>query len=76
MKLDFMSRDITTPFGASLQYFDESIYGSAWLQIPIIANTFFARIEAKGYYAAFRENLRPWENKSVLMPSIRLIFNF
>jgi hypothetical protein len=29
MKLDFMSRDITTPFGASLQYFDESIYGSA-----------------------------------------------
>jgi hypothetical protein len=76
MKLEFMSRDITTPFGATLQYFDESLFAAAWLQIPIITDTFFARLEAKAYMAAFKEYLHPWENKSVFMPSVRLVFNF
>jgi hypothetical protein len=76
LKMEFMSRDITTPFGASVQYFDESLYANAWLQIPIVSGSFFLRVEAKGFIAAFKDNLHPWENKGVFMPSARLIFNF
>ena len=76
LKLEFMARDITTPFGASLQYFDESLFANAWIQIPIVQNAFFVRFEAKGFAAAFKETLNPWENKAVFMPSVRLIFNF
>jgi hypothetical protein len=76
LKADFMSRDIATPFGATLQYFDESLYGDIWLQVPIVQNTFFARIDVQGYVAAFKNNLHPWEDKGVFMPSLRLIFNF
>jgi hypothetical protein len=76
MKVEFMSRDITTPFGASLQYFDESLFANIWMQVPIVIEAFFVRIEAKGFVAAFKETLHPWENKSVLIPSVRLVFNF
>ncbi|MDR0927709.1 MAG: hypothetical protein LBO69_08095 [Ignavibacteria bacterium] len=76
LRAEFMSVDASTPFGASLQYFDESLYADAWLQIPILTNTLFARVDAKGYVAAFKNDLHPWENKSVFIPSIRLIYNF
>ncbi|MCL2038939.1 MAG: hypothetical protein FWG85_00750 [Bacteroidetes bacterium] len=76
MKVEFMARDITTPFGVSLQYFDESLFANAWIQIPIVEDAFFLRFEAKGCAAAFKETLHPWENKAVFMPSVRLVFNF
>jgi len=76
MKVEFMSKDITTPFGASLQYFDESLFANLWLQIPIVTDAFFVRFEAKGFAAAFKETLHPWENKAVFMPTVRLVFNF
>ena len=76
MKVEFMSRDISTPFGATLQYFDESLFANAWIQIPIVTDAFFIRFEAKGFISAFKETLHPWENKSVFMPSVRLIFSF
>lgn len=59
MRLEFMSQGVKTPYGATLQYFDESLYGSAWVQFPIVTDTFFARIEAKGYAAAFRDTVHP-----------------
>ena len=78
MKVDFMSTDVTTPFGASLQYFDESIFANAWLQIPIVSETFYLRFDARVFSAAlFRDYPRPWENNRILfIPSARLIFNF
>ncbi|MPN20078.1 hypothetical protein SDC9_167455 [bioreactor metagenome] len=76
MKMDFMSKDIKTPYGASVQYFDESLYANAWLQIPIVQDTFFLRFDVRGFFAAFKDVLHPWEDKSVFMPSVRLIFNF
>lgn len=76
MKLDFMRRDVRTPYGASLQYFDESIFANAWLQVPIVRDAFYLRLEAKGFVAAFKDILHPWENKSVFIPTARLVFNF
>jgi hypothetical protein len=76
MKVEFMATSATTPFGASLQYFDESLFANAWIQIPVIRDTFFLRFEANGFVAAFKEVLHPWENKGVFLPSARLIFNF
>ena len=76
LKLDFMRRDARTPFGASFQYFDESVFANAWLQIPVVKDAFFIRLEAKGFVAAFKETLHPWENKGVFMFCPRLIFNF
>lgn len=75
-RVDFMAKNIMTPYGASLQYFDEGIGVNAWLQLPIVANTFSVRLEANGYYKAFKDNPRPWENRSVFIPTARFIVFF
>ncbi|MGE5480155.1 MAG: hypothetical protein ACM3U1_06970 [Chloroflexota bacterium] len=75
-KIEFMSTNVSTPYGASAQYFDEGIYGNVWLQIPVIENTFALRLDAKGYFKPFADEPRPWENDSVFLPSARLIVNF
>lgn len=75
-RVDFMAKNIQTPYGASLQYFDEGLGMNLWLQIPIITNTFSVRLEANGYYKAFKDNPRPWENRSVFIPMARFIVFF
>jgi hypothetical protein len=75
-KLEFMVKDITTPYGASIQYFDEALYTNAWLQIPIVDNTLALRLDAKGYFTAFRDMPHEWENESVFVPMARVIVTF
>jgi hypothetical protein len=70
-----MKKSGTTPFGASIQYFDEALGTNIWLQIPIIDNTLAIRLDAKGYFVAFRDRHK-WEDYSVIMPMVRLIVNF
>ncbi|MDA3842874.1 MAG: hypothetical protein PF588_00710 [Candidatus Kapabacteria bacterium] len=74
-KVEFMKKSGTTPFGASIQYFDEALGTNIWLQIPIIDNTLAIRLDAKGYFVAFRDRHK-WEDYSVIMPMVRLIVNF
>jgi len=74
-KIEFMKKSGTTPFGASIQYFDEAIGSNIWLQIPIIDNTLAIRLDAKGYFVAFRDRHK-WEDYSVIIPMARLIVNF
>ena len=74
-KFEFMARNIQTPFGASVQYFDEAIGAKIWLQIPVISNMMSIRFDADGYFVAFRDP-HVWEETSVFMPQLRLIFNF
>jgi hypothetical protein len=76
-KMEFMAMNIVTPFGASIQYFDEAIGTDAWLQLPlpILDNRMALRLEAKGYFTAFREP-RDWETSSIFIPMARLIVNF
>lgn len=75
-KIDFMAKNATTPYGASIQYFDEGLYTNIWLQVPIVDKTFSFRIDAKGFFKAFSNTPRRWENKSVFIPMARLIINF
>ncbi len=76
-KVEFMSKNITTPFGATVQYFDEGIGINAWLQFPIVENTLALRLDAKGYFKAFANEPREWESdKSVFIPMARFIVNF
>lgn len=72
--VDFMTTSWSTPVGASLSYFDETLLTSAWLQIPI-ADPFAVRLSARIFTPVFRDP-RPWELESVVMPAVDLIFNF
>ncbi len=72
-KVEFMSKSSATPYGASLQYFDEGLYTNLWLQVPLVENSFSLRFDAKGYFKAFTNTPRKWENKSVFIPMVRFI---
>lgn len=75
-KIEFMTTNNTTPFGGSIQYFDESLNFNAWVQVPIVDNTFSLRLEANGYYVAFRNTPRAWERESLFIPMARLVYVF
>lgn len=75
-RLDFMAKGLTTPIGASIQFFDESLYGNIWLQIPVVKNRLFIRFDANGYFKVFASSPRAWENKSFFLPMARVIINF
>ena len=72
-RVEFMSKNAATPYGASLQYFDEGLYTNLWLQVPLVENSFSLRFDAKGYFKAFTNIPRKWENKSVFIPMVRFI---
>lgn len=72
-RVEFMSKNAATPYGGSLQYFDEGLYTNLWLQVPLVENTFSLRFDAKGYFKAFTNTPRKWENKSVFIPMLRFI---
>lgn len=73
-KIEFMNTSWSTPLGASLQYFDESILINTWLQFQASQNLGF-RIDANVFTPIFRD-ARAWENDAVFMPSLRAILNF
>lgn len=75
-KIEFMTTNNATPFGGSVQYFDESLNINGWLQIPVIENAFSLRLEGNGYFTAFRQNPRAWEQSSVFIPMARIIYIF
>jgi len=77
-KIEFMATNVSWPFGASAQYFDEGIGANAWLHIPlpIMDNRVALRLDAKAYFAAFKADPRAWESESLFIPMARLIFNF
>lgn len=75
-KVDFMAKGFSTPIGGTIQYFDEGLYANIWLQIPLIENRMHLRLDAKGYFKAFTETPRAWENESVFIPMARIVLNF
>lgn len=75
-RVEFMVTNIATPYGATLQYFDESLSGGIWLQIPLYKNNFALRLEAKGFSPLFRGTDHSWEVGGIFTPMARLIVNF
>ncbi|MBI2793908.1 MAG: hypothetical protein HYX66_04565 [Ignavibacteria bacterium] len=73
-RIDFMTTAWSTPVGFSLSYFDESLLSLAWLQIPIMQN-FAMRLDVQVFSPLLRDP-HPWETNSVVIPSLRFIFNF
>lgn len=74
--IEFMRKHATTPYGLGVSYFDESIGMKFWLQIPLPIeddDTFALRIDARGFFAAFKDSPRAWENKNVFILMPRLI---
>lgn len=74
--LEFMKQNSTTPFGASVQYFDSGVFLGAWILVPVIENTFSIKLDGQGYFKWFADQPRAWENDNVVMPNIRFILNF
>jgi len=75
-KIEFMATNNTTPYGATLQYFDESLRIAAWLRIPIIQNSLSLQLDVNGYMTTFKDTPREWELNSVFIPMARFIFLF
>jgi hypothetical protein len=75
-KIDFMAKSLSTPFGGTLQYFDEALYADLWLQIPLVTNKAYLRLDAKSYFKAFADSPKAWENESVFIPMARFILTF
>jgi hypothetical protein len=75
-KVEFMAKNVVTPWGGSLQYFNESLMLDAWLMIPLVDNTLALKLDVRGAWAAFKTTLHPWEQSSLFIPQARFIVNF
>ena len=74
-RLDFMVQDVSTPYGASLNYFDEVVNMNFFVQFPVVENMLYLKLNANGN-VILRETQRPWENGGFFMPSVNLIYVF
>jgi hypothetical protein len=74
-KVDCMVRNTPTPYGASMNYFDESLNLNLFVQFPVVENMLYLKLKANGI-VYIRENLRPWENGSFFMPMANIIYVF
>ncbi|MCS6965859.1 MAG: hypothetical protein NZ473_03735 [Candidatus Kapabacteria bacterium] len=72
--VDFMSTGLSTPYGFTLQYFDDTMLGTVWLQIPVTRG-FALRFDGRLFACLLRE-ARPWEQKTLFFPSARVVLNF
>lgn len=73
-RVEYMTINTPTPYGFALQYFDESISGNVWLQIPLMTSL-AVRLDGRASAPVFRD-AHPWENSNVFIPSARVIWNF
>ncbi len=74
VRIDYMSMYVSTPYGFGLQYFDDALYGNAWLLIPI-SPSLGVRVEGVFTTPVLR-NPYDWENKTTFVPTARIIYNF
>lgn len=73
-RVEFMNRSRTVPWGASMQFFDGSISGDVWAQVPVVKG-FDLRIMAQYFQVALRDP-KPWEEQTIVLPSLQMLFNF
>ncbi len=73
-RIDFMTTGWATPVGFSLSYFDDTMLGVAWLQVPVMPEM-AVRFDARIFTPVFRD-ARLWEREAIVLPSVRFVFNF
>jgi hypothetical protein len=42
----------------------------------VVKNRAYVRLDAKGFFKAFADAPRAWENESIFIPMARIILNF
>ncbi len=72
--VDFMSTEVSTPYGFGFRYFDGTLLTTAWLQIPIVPS-FSLRFDGRLFTCLLREP-RLWEQRTLFVPSVRAVLNF
>ncbi|MCC7439754.1 MAG: hypothetical protein IT211_14805 [Armatimonadetes bacterium] len=73
-KLEFMRSGTRIPFGAGIQYLDQSILGNIWLQF-FPSQRWDLKVEGKLAAAILRDPY-PWENKTIFVPSVTVKYHF
>jgi hypothetical protein len=73
-KIEYMTISNTVHWGTGLQYFDGSILGDVWMQVPL-NNSLHLRGEVKFFRTVFRDP-KAWEKESVFIPALQFIVNF
>ena len=72
--IEYMATGISTPYGFAVQYFDDTVLGTLWLQIPI-SSSLAVRFDGKVFATLLRDP-RLWERSTLFLPSVRLLLNF
>lgn len=72
--IEYMATGIGTPYGFAVQYFDDTVLGTLWLQIPI-SSSLAVRFDGKVFATLLRDP-RLWEHSTLFLPSVRLLLNF
>jgi len=77
-KVEYMKVGQAIPWGASLQYLDESILADIWIQFAITP-----RLDLKfdgKYFTPLEKEKRlithPWENPNLIVPAVSLKYHF
>lgn len=73
-KIEYMTLSRTVPWGASAQFFDGSILGEVWLQVPI-SKEFAVRGDARLFRTLTRDP-KDWERETLFIPSLQFVVNF
>lgn len=73
-KIEFMTFSRTVPWGASVQFFDGTILGNVWLQVPVTPE-FAIRGDTRIFRTVTRDP-RDWEKETIFIPSLQFVVNF
>lgn len=73
-KIEYMTLSKTVPWGASVQFFDGTILGNIWLQVPV-SNEFAIRGDTRIFRTVTRDP-KDWEKETLFIPSLQFVVNF
>jgi len=74
VKVDFLTKNTSTPYGVNLNYFDGSLQVNGFVIFPVV-NDFLIKVNAKGT-TILRDQEHPWEVNGLFQPNINFIYRF
>ena len=72
--LEYMRTGSWVPFGARLQYVDNSILSDLWIQFAVARNLDL-KFDIKYFTPVFRDP-HPWEHPNLVVPSVAVRYHF
>lgn len=74
VKIDFLTKNTSTPYGVNVNYFDGSLQVNGFVIFPVV-NDFLIKVNAKGT-SILRDQEHPWEVDGIFQPNINFIYRF